>query len=77
MNINDNHKYVVKCSQENFEDVLCMVKMCVRVIEADATTFSIKTFSLDSCLKKRLTDTGASFWQEPVYQAVRVAAGRR
>lgn len=67
MNTNDNNPYVVKCSKDIFEDVLCMVKMSGRVIDADPAAGRIKTFSLDSCLKKRLADTGASFWQEPEY----------
>ena len=74
---NDNNIYVVKCSQENFEDVHCMVKMFVRVLEVDQATCCIKASSLDSTMKKRLTDTGASFWQEPEYAVGRMAAGRR
>lgn len=74
---NNNNIYVVKCSQENFEDVHCMVKMFVRVIEADPTTCCIKASTLDSTMKRRLTDTGASFWQEPGYALARVASGSR
>jgi hypothetical protein len=74
---NDNNIYVVKCNKDNFEDVHCMVKMFVRVLEADPVSCCIKASALDSCLKQRLTDTGASFWQEPAYAVARAAVGGR
>lgn len=75
MNINDNNLYVVKCSKENFDDVHCMVTMFTRVVSVDAATCCIKTSALDSTLKKRLSDTGASFWPEPSYMVARAASG--
>jgi hypothetical protein len=72
MNSNDNDVYVVKCTKDNLDDVHCMLKMTAHVLHVDTASCCIKTFSIDSTVKRRLTDAGASFWQEPVY-----ATGRR
>jgi len=77
MNSNDNEVYVVKCTNDNLEDVLCMLKMSARVLHVDSVSCCIKTFSIDSIMKRRLTDAGASFWQEPEYVVAKAAAGRR
>ncbi len=67
MNDNDNNIYIVQCTKENFEDVQCMVSMFAHVLDADPVKCCIKTFTLDSTMKKRLGDAGASFWQESAY----------
>jgi hypothetical protein len=65
MNSNDNSSvYVVQCTKDNLEDVHCMLKMSARVLDVDTTNNCIKTFSIDSTTKRRLSDAGASFWQE-------------
>ena len=77
MNSNDNDVYVVKCTKDNLEDVHCMLKMSARVLHVDTASCCIKTFSIDSTVKRRLTDAGASFWQEPEYAVAKAASGRR
>lgn len=75
--MNDNTAYIVKCSKENFEDVHCMVQMFGRVIDVDAMNCCIKTFTLDSTMKQRLGDIGASFWQERDCGVVKSVMSRR
>lgn len=65
--MNDNTTYIVKCSEENFEDIHCMVQVFGHIIDVDVQNCCIKTASLDSTMKRRLGDIGASFWEEPVY----------
>ena len=78
MNSNDNDVYVVQCTKDNLEDIHCMLKMAVRVLHVDTASCCIKTFSIDSIMKRRLADAGASFWQEPEYAVAKAAAtGRR
>ena len=77
MNSNDNNVYVVQCTKDNLEDVHCMLKMFVRVLDVDFAKCSIKTLSIDSPLKRRLSDAGASFWQEPGHAVAKYATGRR
>lgn len=77
MNSNDNNVYVVKCTKDNLEDVHCMLKMSARVLHVDAATCCIKTFSIDSTVKRRLTDAGASFWEESNHAVAKAAAGNR
>ena len=77
MNSNDNYVYVVQCTKDNLEDIHCMLKMSVHVLEVDIASHCIKTFSIDSTTKRRLTDAGASFWQEPEYTAAKTVAGRK
>jgi hypothetical protein len=74
MNSNDNNVYVVQCTKDSLEDVHCMLKMSARVIGVDSASYCIKTLSIDSTTKRRLTDVGASFWPEPEYA---VAKGRK
>lgn len=77
MNSNDNIVYIVQCTKDNLEDIHCMLKMSVRVLDVDFANHCIKTFTIDSTMKRRLTDSGASFWQEPEYAVVKVATGRK
>lgn len=77
MNSNDNDIYVVKCTKDNLEDVHCMLKMSARVLHVDTANCCIKTFSIDSIMKRRLTDAGASFWQEPEYVVAKAAIAQR
>jgi len=78
MNSNDNNVYVVQCTKDNLEDVHCMLKMSAHVIEMNTASCCIKTFSIDSTTKRRLTDAGASFWQEQECVVAKAAAmGRR
>ena len=77
MNSNDNNVYVVQCNKDNLEDVHCMLKMSVRVLEVDFANHCIKTFTIDSTMKRRLSDVGASYWLEPEYTVAKVAAGRK
>ena len=77
MSSNDNSVYVVQCTRDNLEDVHCMLKMAVRVLDVDLANSCIKTFSLDSMMKRRLGDAGVSFWQEPAYTMAKAVAGRR
>ena len=62
--MNDNNAYIVQCTQDNFEDAKCMVQMYCRIINIDVKNYCIKTFSLDSLMKRRLDDIGVSFWEE-------------
>jgi hypothetical protein len=71
MNDNENNVYIVQCTKDNFDDVQYMVKMFVQVVDIDPVKYCIKTISLDSIIKKRLCDAGASFWQEPSYAVAR------
>ncbi len=64
MNSNDNQLYVVQCTKENLEDVHCMLVMSSRVLDVDFVNHCIKTPSIDNLTKRRLSDAGASFWQE-------------
>ncbi len=64
MNSNDNQLYVVQCTKDNLEDVHCMLVMSSRVVDVDFVNHCIKTPSLDNLTKRRLSDAGASFWQE-------------
>jgi len=77
MNSNDNHVYIVQCTKDNLEDIHCMLKMAVHVLDVDFANHSIKTFSIDSTTKRRLTDAGASFWQEPEYAVAKAVVGRK
>ena len=77
MSSNDNNVYVVKCTKDSLEDVHCMLKMSARVITVDTASCCIKTFSIDSTTKRRLTDVGASFWEEPNYTVAKAVTGRR
>jgi hypothetical protein len=75
--MNDNNAYIVQCSQANFEDVKYLVQMFCRVIDIDHRNCCIKTFSLDSTIKKRLDEIGASFWPEPDYAVTKSVLGKR
>lgn len=75
--MSDNSVYVVKCRADNFEDVQCMLQIFVQVLDIDPVNFCIRTFSLDSTIKQRLGDIGASFWQEVGYSPARAVAGRK
>ena len=79
MNSNDNNNnyYVVQCTRDNLEDVHCMLKMSVHVLDVDFKSNCIKTFSIDSTTKKRLCDAGASFWQETGHAAMKAVAGQK
>lgn len=64
-NSNDNaNLYVVQCTKDNIDDVHCMLQMSANILDIDFQNHSIKTASLDGLMKRRLTDAGASFWQE-------------
>ena len=65
--MNDNNAYIVQCNQANFDDARYLVQMFCRVIDIDHKNYNIKTFSLDSTIKRRLDEIGASFWPEPDY----------
>ncbi|MBU6475814.1 MAG: hypothetical protein KGQ70_07590 [Alphaproteobacteria bacterium] len=41
-----------------------MLVMSSRVVDVDFVNHCIKTPSIDNLTKKRLSDAGASFWQE-------------
>ena len=75
--LDNNIYYVVQCTKDNLEDVHCMLKMSVDVLDVDFANRCIKTFSIDSTTKRRLSDAGASFWQEPGHAVMRSVAGRR
>jgi hypothetical protein len=75
--MNDNNAYIVQCTQANFDDARYLVQMFCRVIDIDHKGYCIKTFSLDSTIKRRLDEIGASFWPEPDYAVTKSAAGRR
>ena len=75
--MNDNGAYIVQCTRNNFEDAKYLVQVFCRVIEIDPQNYCIKASSLDSLMKKRLDEIGASFWQEPDYAVTKSAMGRR
>ncbi len=74
--MNDNDAYIVQCNCENFDDAQYLVKVFCRILAVDTKNFSIKTCALDSTIKKRLDEIGASFWQEPEYALNKPGAGR-
>ena len=59
--------YVVQCNCQNFDDAKYLVQLFANIIDVDNSNYSIKTFSLDSIMKQRLTEIGASFWRETQY----------
>jgi hypothetical protein len=75
--MNDNNTYIVQCTKDNFDDARYLVQIFCRVIETDTQNYCIKTFSLDSTMKKRLDEIGASFWQEPDYAITKSVMGKR
>jgi len=76
--MNDNSVYIIKCSDSNFDDAQYLARMFCRIIEVDNSGLCIKTHSLDSTIKQRLDEIGASFWQERAPAAVAVRRkGRR
>ncbi|MCE9508375.1 MAG: hypothetical protein K8R48_08730 [Alphaproteobacteria bacterium] len=75
--MNDNNAYIVQCTQANFDDARYLVQMFCRVIDIDHKNYHIKTFSLDSTIKRRLDEIGASFWQEPDYAVTKSVMGKR
>ncbi len=62
--MNDNNAYIVQCTRENYDEAKYLIQMFCRILAVDDKTYCIKTFSLDSTLKQRLDEMGASFWQE-------------
>jgi hypothetical protein len=75
--MNDNDAYIVQCTQANFDDARYLVQMFCRVIDIDHKNYYIKTVSLDSTIKKRLDEIGASFWLEPDYAVTKSVMGKR
>ena len=62
--MNENNTYIVQCTGDNFDDVRHMVQLFSSIIDVDNNNFSIRTFSLDSIMKQRLTEIGVGFWEE-------------
>jgi hypothetical protein len=58
--MNDNNIYIVQCTRDNI----------------DPRSYCIKTFSLDSTMKRRLDEIGASFWEEPAHTITKSAVGK-
>ena len=63
----EDNTYIVQCNSENFDDAQYLIHMFANVIDIDNSNYSIKTFSLDSLMKQRLTELGVSFWEEVNY----------
>jgi len=68
--------YIIQCAQDNFEEAKCVVQMFCKILDIDEQNFSIKTPPLDSTMKRRLDEIGASFWPESAYAAAKSVAGR-
>ncbi len=75
--MNDNNAYIVQCTHQNFEDAKYLINLFCKIIAVDSKNYCIKTFSLDSTIKKRLGEIGASFWQQPNYTVKKSIMGGR
>jgi hypothetical protein len=62
--MNADDTYIVQCNEENFEEARYHLQMFAHVVDIDSANCCIRTYSLDSTIKRRLGDIGASFWQE-------------
>jgi|GEM_PF-5075802 len=59
--------YIVQCSRDNFETIQNLLKIFTTIIEVDTDNLTIKAGDIDSILKEKIADFGASFWQEAEY----------
>jgi len=62
--MNRANTYIVQCNRENFDDIKHLVQLFSNIIDIDKDSNIIKTLSLDSITKQRLTELGVGFWEE-------------
>lgn len=65
--------YIVQGDSDNFENIRNLLNIFTDIIEVDEESFSLKTTAIDSILKQKVADLGASFWQEGEYSISNIA----
>ncbi len=75
--MNDNiNCYIVQCTRDNFDEAKYLTQLFCKILEVDLKSYCIKTTALDSTMKRRLDELGASFWEEPDYAVTKSVMGR-
>ena len=71
--MNSSSYYIVQGNSENFDNIRNLLNIFTDILEVNEEAFTLKTTAIDSILKQKVADLGASFWQEDEYSISRIA----